>query len=361
MALSHGHRRYYGLRHMKWIMVGSEREGIITRNTGLEHHARWKPAKGKVKPPTIVTTKTETDMRELAREARRGTEVLRSLNWDLTRMVKLLRDEPVCRPNTNLRPELYDKVLQGYGNLDLMKQIAESGVQVEMKTGFIAPRPWPGNFKIDRLALPLIHHDYADLFNQRKGFFVDMGPTGHFCPDMVNSPVGGVEKGGHPIWKKVRIIAGLSTPEERSINANTANEAPDACFGVVGELTDRILTLRWNEQPNGGETTIMGMSADIDSAFRQIPVCANSVQYFASRVPNTKILFLPLDLVFGWTASPGYFAIYSKAVRHLQKTKGSWLDCNWTNFWTFVWVDDVILIEPDVDSGTRCRRGGTSS
>ena len=350
MALTHGHRRYYCLRPMKWIMVGTEREGVITKHTGIEHHERWEDTSAEARPPKIITSKTSTDMQEIAREAHRGTTALRALNWDITRLVKVIRDEPDSRPNQNLQPTLYDVHLQGYGDLALMKQIAEVGVQVQMKDGFTAPRPWPGNFKVDPLALPLIHNDFAGLFNLRKGLFLNMGPAGHFCSDMVISPVGGVEKGGFPIWEKVRIISGLSTPTHDSINANTANVAPSACFGVVGELADRILDVRWGELPGGKPITIMGMSGDIDSAFRQIPLSADSVKYFASRIPNTSIIFLPFDLVFGWTASPGYFAIYAKAIRHLQHTQGSWLDGIWTNFWSFIWVDDVILIEPDVGS-----------
>ena len=350
MALSHGHRLYFCMRPMKWIMIGSEQKGVITKHTGIEHHSRWQKEVQEVKPLRVTTSRTRTDMKEIARQAKQCTGELRDLGWDLTRLVKARRKEPSSRPNPSLQPRVYDTTLQGYGNLDMMKQIASSGVQVRMKEGFIAPRPWPGNFKIDPLALPLIHNDYAELFNQGKGLFVDMGPTGHFCDEMVVSPVGGVEKGGFPIWEKVRIINGLSTPMDRSINANTANVAPSACFGVVGELADRILNLKWHGVDNGVPSPIMGMSADIDAAFRQIPVSADSVKYFASRVPNTSILFLPFDLVFGWTSSPGYFAIFAKAVRHLQRTKGSWINGLWINFWTFVWVDDVVLIEPDTGS-----------
>ena len=348
MSLTHGHHKYYSMRPRKWIMSGSERAGVLTKHTGLEHHARWKGVAEEAKTPKIVTTKTCTDMGEIRREARRTTRALWSVGWNIAQLVRNIRDEPSCRPNTNLNPRLYDLHLQGYGDLALMKRIAESGVQVRMQDDFKAPRPWPGNFKIDRLALPLMHHDVASSYNLRKGMFLEMGPAGEYCPEMVISPVGGVQKGGFPIWEKVRIIQGLSTPLHESINANTANIAPDACFGVVGELADRILTLRWSEGPGDDPIPIMGMSGDIDAAFPQIPLSADSVKYFASRIPNTSILFLPFNLVFGWTGSPGYFAVYAKALRHLQRTHGSWIGCTWTNYWGFVWVDDVILIEPDI-------------
>ena len=349
MALGHGSRLYYCMRPRKWIMHGAEREGVHSRNTGLERHKRWSGDLGVQDTQKITTSKTYTDMRAIKAEARMSTHTLWSLGWDIAALVRLVREEHYKRPNDNLQPALYEKHLKGYGDLNLMKQIAESGVRVRMKDEFTAPRPWPGNFKIDRLALPLMHHDVASSYNLRKGLFLEMGPAGEYCADMVISPVGGVEKGGYPIWEKVRIIQGLSTPLERSINANTANVAPDACFGVVGELADRILDLRWSEDRGSDPIVIMGMSGDIDSAFPQIPLSADSVKYFASRIPNTSTLFLPFNLVFGWTGSPGYFAVFAKALRHFHRSRGSWINCTWTNYWSFVWVDDIVLIEPDIN------------
>ena len=44
-----------------------------------------------------------------------------------------------------------------------------------------------------------------------------------------------------------------------------------------------------------------------------------------------------------------YFAIFAKAIRFLQNTSGFWLGHDWTNYWSFVWVDDdIALIEPDI-------------
>ena len=334
MALFHGHRRYYCMRPMKWIMECSEREGVLTKDEGLGKHLRWEQ-KGECKTLKISTSKTKTDLAQMTRNAGVTTNRLRDMSWNLAALVKEIRHEASHRPNVNLRPDVYNTWLKGYGNLNLMNEIAERGVQAEMNTSWSPPRPWPRNFKIDPLDLPLIHHDYADLYNKNKGMVLSMGPVGHFCHSMAISPIGGVEKGGYPIWEKVRIIAGLSTPDLHSINANTTNDTPDACFGVVGELADRILKLRWSEQPEQEPIRIMEMSADIDSAFRQIPLSADSVKCFASRIPGKSLLFLPFDLVFGWTSSPGYFAVFAKAVRHLHRTRGSWMGCLWHGYWGF--------------------------
>lgn len=70
----------------------------------------------------------------------------------------------------------------------------------------------------------------------------------------------------------------------------------------MSEIADRILDIRWSETASGkdeSQVKIMGMCADIDSAFLNVPISADSVKYFANRIPGTKILFLPFNLVFG--------------------------------------------------------------
>lgn len=50
---------------------------------------------------------------------------------------------------------------------------------------------------------------------------MNMGVTGSHATDMVVSPIGAVEKRGLPLHEEVRMIVGLSTPGEDSVNANT--------------------------------------------------------------------------------------------------------------------------------------------
>lgn len=352
MGASHGHRRYFLMKPRKWIMSGSERSGVYGDNTGLENEKRWNHGTIVARTQKVTSTKQHTDMLALAQEAEYTTKMLRKMDWNIGNLVRYLRQEDKERPNPSLNPAVYDRVLKGYDQLSLMKKVAVSGVKVKLKAGFVAPRPWRRNYPIDDEALPVAIYKFTKEFNESRGLLLLMGPAGSNARDMVVSPVGAVAKGGQPLCEDVRIIVGLSAPGEQSLNANTANEVPDACFGLVSEIADRILTIRWSER-NGGEEKdhikIMAMCADVDAAFYNVPISADSVRYFATRIPGTKILFLPFNLVFGWTASPGYFAIYAKAIRWLQNTMGYWIGFDWVNFWSFVWVDDIVLIEPQVD------------
>ncbi|KAE9264633.1 hypothetical protein PR003_g32737, partial [Phytophthora rubi] len=53
--------------------------------------------------------------------------------------------------------------------------------------------------------------------------------------------------------------------------------------------------------------------------------------------------------VFGWTSSPGFFAVFGKAVRHYLRTGQSMVLGHMEPFWSFHWVDDIVLVEVDVD------------
>ena len=346
-----GHRLYYSMRPGRWIMMGEERSGVHTRSTGLDKHPKWKEGNTTAIVPKVETTKLYTDMNALEVDARRTTNLLRGMDWNIGTLVKHIRNENTQRPNPDLNPEIYERELKGYSQLSLMKKVARIGVKVKLKSGFRAPRPWRSNFPIDSVAMPLAINKFAVEYNKSRGMLLNMRVAGSHVRDMVVSPIGAVEKGGLPMCEDVRMIVGLSTPGDQSINANTVNDVPDACFGLVSEIADRILKLRWNEEEGGEEShiKIMGMCGDIDAAFFNVPISADSVKYFANRIPGTKILFLPFNLVFGWKGSPGYFAIFAKAIRHLQNTAGYWLGYDWTNYWSFIWVDDIVLIEPDTN------------
>ncbi|KAE8995124.1 hypothetical protein PR001_g20203 [Phytophthora rubi] len=53
--------------------------------------------------------------------------------------------------------------------------------------------------------------------------------------------------------------------------------------------------------------------------------------------------------VFGWTSSPGFFAVFGKAVRHYLRTGQSLVLGHVEPFWSFHRVDDIVLVEVDVD------------
>ncbi|KAF1777475.1 hypothetical protein GQ600_17111 [Phytophthora cactorum] len=49
-----------------------------------------------------------------------------------------------------------------------------------------------------------------------------------------------------------------------------------------------------------------------------------------------------------------FFAVFSKAVRHYQRTGSSILLGHIEPFWVFQWVDDIVLIE--IDMGDRLQK-----
>ena len=265
---------------MKWVMTRAKRTGVFIKNTELESHPRWAEKQKRAQQPKVETSKQYTNMNVLEAEARRTTNQLRNMNWDIAELVRHMRKEETQRPNPALDPDIYERELQGYNQLSLMKKVARVGVRAKMKR-FRAPRPWRGNFPIDKIAMPLAANQFAIEYNKSRGMLVNMGVTGSHARDMAVSPIGAVEKGGLPLSEDVRMIVGLSTPGDESVNANTVNDMPDACFGLVSEIADRILNIRWSEAPAENEENhikIMGMFADIDSAFLNVPISADSVK-----------------------------------------------------------------------------------
>ena len=251
------------------------------------------------------------------------------------------------RPNMDLDYELYDNTLQGYPELTEMILTAKFGVTVRLHHDYLSRRSWPQNIPIEQPAVPVSINKKVEEYNKGRGIFAHAGILGINCRNMCISPMGAVKKGDKPLSENVWNILGLSSPREESINSNTTNDVPDACFGRMPEIADRTLRLR---HKMGMEVKIMAMTADIDSAFKHVPKTADSVERFGIIIPGTNIVYLSFNLDFGWTGSPGYFALFAKAVRHGHHMGGSCIKQDYSPFYSFVWVDDIVLVEPDMDN-----------
>ena len=353
MSFSLGNRRVSCMQQLKpWKEVdGSALKG--TRMTGLGHTPRWTEAAAlsiRVRPtaPHILSSAESTDMNAVKRAADSMTDLIRRNAWDIGKTVRDLRkEEEMGRPNMDLDDELYQRTLQGYPELGEMRSTAKFGVGVELHHNFKSPRPWPKNFPIATEAMPVAAHKIVDEYNKGRGIFANAGPLGRNCKYLTISPMGAVKKGEDPISENVRIILGLSSPKGNSINSNTVNDVPDACFGKVTEIADKVLRLR---HEMGMDVKIMAATADIDAAFKHVPKASHSVERFGIIIPGTNIVYLSFNLDFGWTGSPGYFALFAKAVRYAQSRGGSFVRDDFKNFYSFVWVDDIVLVEPDVDN-----------
>ena len=148
-----------------------------------------------------------------------------------------------------------------------MSTIAINRITPSLRPDYWAQRPWQRNFLIEPAAMSVAVNKIVKKFNKGRGVFAHAGMLGRNCRGMTVSPVGAVKKGDELLSENVRIILGLSSPKFNSINSNTTNEVPDACFEEMAEVADQVLTLR---RKHGPSIRIMAMTADIDAAFKQI-------------------------------------------------------------------------------------------
>ena len=336
--LMRGDRSYFNSHLKRWIPAGTEGSPSSTVNVGEEHLSKWnKPPIDHVNMPQASNV---MDMYDIAENT---TRTLQRMKWKLPKLIRNLRQEQLQLPNPYIRPDLYQQELTGYPELETIMKIARDGVEVKMNNAFRAPRPWEPNF-VRKESQDLVINEFLKLFNAGRGILLNAKEIKDEIKSVVVSPVGAVPKGNKPMSEALRVIGGLSTPGERSINRNTETTIPDAKFGKIQEIADRILELKWTH-PKG--TEIMALNADIDSAFYQIPVSADSVGLFALVIPGTSIMYIPYALTFGWKGSPGFFAVFVKGVRWHQRFGGSYIGHVWIPFHCFIWVDDIIIIEPD--------------
>ena len=338
-GLMKGDRAYFSTHGGKMITNETVDSAASTAHTGEEWKARWNVP---IQNVNVVEVNNIQDLNHIAAET---TSSLQRLKWKMPMLIKKMRNEENQLPNPYLKPETYLEKLSGYPELNTIIHIAQYGVEVKMKTDFRAPRPWKGNYVREELAIQLVIKEFVKLYNAGRGILVDAKSIAKEIGSVVVSPVGAVPKGGKPISEALRVIGGLSSPAGASINECTDMEIPDAKFGKIQEIADRILESRWNN-PSG--TEIMGLTADIDSAFYQIPVAADSAGLFALVIPGTSIMWIPYALTFGWKGSPGFFAVFVKGVRWYQRSSGSEIRKMWKAFHCFIWVDDIVIIEPNV-------------
>jgi hypothetical protein len=129
-----------------------------------------------------------------------------------------------------------------------------------------------------------------------------------------------VPKNNQPLHLDGRIIHDLSAPDGQSVNAQTASEAsPDATWDHFVSIARRVCELR-RRYPGH---PIYAMIADIAEAFQHVPVHANHASAFGGRLPRSSHGVVSGMAVFGWTSSPGFFAVFGKAVRHYLRSGGS--------------------------------------
>ncbi|KAE9007783.1 hypothetical protein PR001_g13164 [Phytophthora rubi] len=165
-------------------------------------------------------------------------------------------------------------------------------------------------------------------------------------PSFHSSAFALVPKKDKPLCVDGRIIHDLSAPAGVSVNDLTDSSAsPDATWDPFTSIALRICDLR-RRYPG---YAIYAMVADIADAFHHVPVHAHHASAFGGKLPRSSHGIISGMAVFGWTSSPGFFAVFGKAVRHYQRTGASRVKGFIEPFWIFQWVDDIVLIEVDID------------
>lgn len=96
------------------------------------------------------------------------------------------------------------------------------------------------------------------------------------------------------------------------------------------------------------------MPADVNGAFRNVPLHADHVGRFASVIPELGVLVIELARPFGWTLSPMQYWLAGAGITHFYaNSKPRWPSqprSAASNFDAKMWCDDHNTIEPDVGS-----------
>lgn len=255
------------------------------------------------------------------------------------------------RPNKALRPSLYRKHLSAYPQLELLCAIAETGLVPAWREpeDRIGTRPVPVNYPgADTGSSVVINKLLVDYYRGRC--IIATMATLVAEPGFHSSAFALVPKKEIPLHLDGRIIHDLKRPLGASVNDQTdTSQSPDATWDPYVTITQRVCDLR--RRYPGYATYAMG--ADIADAFHHVPMHSKHAPAFGGQFPRTSIGIVSGMAVFGWTASPGNFAVFGKAVSHYQRTGASTILGFQEPFWIFQWVDDIVIIEVDIDDRLR--------
>lgn len=250
------------------------------------------------------------------------------------------------RPNKALRSRLYRRHLASYPELELLCRIADHGVIPHWlhPDTRIGVRPVPPNYPSARTGADIVTHRLLkDYYAGRCILATVVALTTE--PGFHSSAFALVPKKDVPLSVDGRIIHDLSAPRGLSVNdATDSSQTPDARWDPFSCIALRILELRIR-YPG---CRIYALVADIADAFHHVPVHARHSSAFGGTFPRSHIGIVSGMAVFGWTASPGFFAVMGKATRHYQRTGVSYVEGFPEPFWIFQWVDDIVLIEVDL-------------
>ncbi|ETI34057.1 hypothetical protein F443_19361 [Phytophthora nicotianae P1569] len=256
------------------------------------------------------------------------------------------------RPNKALRPHLYKQHLAEYPDLTLLCNIAEHGVVPHWRNPSerVGVRPVPQNYPSADMGSAVVTDKLVTEYHRSRCILADRSALVEE-PCYYSSAFVLVPKKDIPLSNDGRIIHDLSAPHGSSINdATNTDWTPDDRWDPYSSIARRVLQLR-RQYP---DAIIYVLGADIAEAFLHVPVHARHASAFGGSIPRSHVGIMSGTAVFGWTASPGCFAVFGKAARHYHRYGYSYVLGLPEPFWIFQWVDDIVVIEVDIGDRLHC-------
>ncbi|EGZ08126.1 hypothetical protein PHYSODRAFT_526122, partial [Phytophthora sojae] len=291
---------------------------------------------------------------EIDRELQRAvSELTRREHLSLVQLVRIWRNETAedSRPHKALNVEWSAVLSRGYRHREVLLDTVRHGVRHRFRKcldDFFSEVP--ENHKSARDAVNALRRSIRDGQDAGTYLVVDTDVSQRW-PTVKFSPFGCVPKAGLDPRFEARLIHDLSHPKGRSTNAaSDRSQLPTILYVHVRAIARRIEYLR-KRYPN---RRIMMLKGDVKSAFRQIMLAAEIVRGFGGKIPEDIAAVIDTALPFGWTGSPGHYGVFGGAISHRLglESPGS-LDPRSSDketFFAYVWVDDHICVEPDIDN-----------
>ncbi|EGZ20340.1 hypothetical protein PHYSODRAFT_491796 [Phytophthora sojae] len=242
------------------------------------------------------------------------SELIRRAGLQPPAFVRLLRGETLLdsRPNKALEIPTAHVSWADYQYQARWKNIVMHGVQPKWCKEFSSqPVPPPNHGSAKRALNTIIKNLRAGQDSNRYLILdIDLLPL---LEGVTCSPFGAVQKGEVDLEEDARIIHDLSFPPGSSVNDNTVSDDDiDISYDGAEAISNRIVDVA-EIFPKLQRM----MTADVNGAFRNIPIAAQYVGRFAGTIPELGILVIDLCCPFGWKISPSSYWVAGAAINHL--------------------------------------------
>ena len=273
------------------------------------------------------------------------SSLCRAVGNDVCQVISWFRDQTETdpRPNKHLRPDLYRKHLEHYDGLSDLCLLARDGFKSRVAS-FTPPRPFSINHQSALERGPAVQRKLVK--EAMLGRTLLLEESAALADLRVNTlPYAVAEKKGIDYSFDGRLIHNASYPKGSSVNDAVPLSKLDASTDDVRDIAHRVLAL-YHQFPS---IKIFGMCADVDSAFQNAHAQETSAVLFGGKMPESGYVAIALTAIFGYRDSPAIFAILAKAAQFFHRMGKSEIYNVLTPFHSWIWVDDFIGIEPDIN------------